>query len=236
MVRPQTAAVVVYLGSATNVIPVLQHPEHDFVFVTPEPSHPVAVEHWPEGCVGWWELMQSREQLLDIIHACLGRSSWSMRVADRALAVFTRTSPHPALATAPARHAAASARRHQTLRVFTGVACDDMQDRARAEVLAADHYIMGFGGAAAVRARAEFFGRPGATASELLDPSDDLGRGGEFAPLQGGPPGGAGQEWTWVPHALDPAGNWVPTASAAILREHPGSAGAGGKSWPRAKL
>jgi len=207
--------VVTYIGSAANVIPVHQHPEHDFVFVTPEPSHPVAVAHWPEGCVGWWQLMQSREQLLDIIHACLGRSIWSMKLMDETLAVFTHILP-----TQPSSD---SVVRHQTLRVFTGMSIDDMDDRARAEVLAADHFILGFNGKRADSARTNLFERPGSTATELLNPSDysDSGRGGEFEPLQGSPPG-IGQEWTWVPYSLDNEGNWLPTASDTIMREHPG--------------
>jgi hypothetical protein len=104
------------------------------------------------------------------------------------------------------------------------MSCGDMDDRARAEVLAADHFIMGFGGnRAAARARAELFGGAGepATATELLDPSDVSVRGGEFEPLRGSP-AGVGQEWTWVRHKLDAVGHWVPAASDAIMRAHPG--------------
>jgi hypothetical protein len=205
--------VVTYIGSATNVIPVHQYPEHDFVFVTPEPSHSVAVAHWPEGCIGWWQLMQSREQLLDIIHACLGRSIWSMKLMDETLAVFTHILP-----TQPSTNGVV---RHQTLRVFTGMSSDDMDDRVRAEVLAADHYILGFDGKKAEKARTNLFDCHGSTATELLDPSDNSSRGGEFEPLQGSPDG-IGQEWTWVPYSLDNEGNWLPTASDTIMREHPG--------------
>ena len=211
-VPPSRQTVVTYIGSATNVIPVHMHPEHDFVFVTPEPSHPVALAHWPEGCIGWWQLMQSREQLLDIIHACLGRSIWSMQLVDQTLAVFTHILP-----TDPKMNGES---RHQTLRVFTGMSSEDMEDRARAEVLAADHFILGFDGEDAEKARIDLFGRPGMTSTELVDPSDEL-RGGEFEPLRGSQDG-LGQEWTWVPYKFDSLGDWVPTGSDSILRAHPG--------------
>jgi len=42
----------VYFGSCADVAPVRIVPGVDWVFVTPEPSHPVAVEHWPSGCCG----------------------------------------------------------------------------------------------------------------------------------------------------------------------------------------
>ena len=214
-VMPTHHLTVAYIGSATNVIPVHQYPEHNFVFVTPEPSHPVAITHWPEGCVGWRQLMQSREQFLDIILACLGRSRWSMQIIDSTLAVFTHILPTHQSVDGPDRH--------QTLRVFSGMSSDDMEDRTRAEVLSADHFILGFNGEAGKRARRDLFDHSGTTATELLDPSDDseLGRGGEFEPLQGSPYG-VGQEWTWVPYTLDNTGDWIPAASDTIMRAHPG--------------
>ena len=138
-----------------------------------------------------------------------------MKLMDETLAVFTHILP-----TQPSSD---SVVRHQTLRVFTGMSIDDMDDHVRAEVLAADHFILGFNGKRAASDRTNLFDRPGSTATELLNPSDysDSGRGGEFEPLQGSPPG-IGQEWTWVPYSLDNEGNWLPTASDTIMREHPG--------------
>ena len=206
--------VVTYIGSATNVIPVHQYPEHDFVFVTPEPSHQVAIDHWPEGCIGWRELMQSREQFLDIIHACLGRKLWSMKLMDETLAVFTHITP--------TENTKFGTVRHQTLRVFTGMSSDDMEDRTRAEVLSADYFILGFDGEKAEEARTNLFNCPDSTATELLDPSDEdeSGRGGEFEPLNGSPEG-IGQEWTWVPYLRNNEGYWIPNATNTIMRQHP---------------
>ena len=122
--------------------------------------------------------MQGRLQFLDITLACLGRDSWTIDVVDESLAVFTRT-----LST---RLGDDGACHHQSLRMFTGMSSDDMEDRAKAELMAADHFIMGFGGigcTSAVRARAELF--PGSIVTELLNPSDVYVRGGDFEPLRG---------------------------------------------------
>lgn len=42
----------VYFGSCADVAPVFIAPEVDWILVTPEPSHPVAVAHWPKECCG----------------------------------------------------------------------------------------------------------------------------------------------------------------------------------------
>ena len=42
----------VYIGSLDDVRPVEQYPAFDWVFITPEPRHPAAVQHWPVGCPG----------------------------------------------------------------------------------------------------------------------------------------------------------------------------------------
>ena len=42
----------VYFGSLDDVRPVELFPEYDWIFVTPEPSHPIALRHWPVGCYG----------------------------------------------------------------------------------------------------------------------------------------------------------------------------------------
>ena len=42
----------VYFGSLEDVRPIELFPEYDWIFVTPEPSHPIAHRHWPVGCYG----------------------------------------------------------------------------------------------------------------------------------------------------------------------------------------
>lgn len=49
---PRKVPLGVYFGSEADVSPTFMVPDIDWVFVTPEPSHPVALKHWPEDCCG----------------------------------------------------------------------------------------------------------------------------------------------------------------------------------------
>ena len=42
----------VYFGSAADVRPVVDHPSHSWVFVTPEPRHPMALKSYPKDTCG----------------------------------------------------------------------------------------------------------------------------------------------------------------------------------------
>jgi hypothetical protein len=82
---------MMYLGSAADVRPVFEYPQYDWVFLTPEPSHPVAIEHWPAPCLGHHLFVAGGQELFtDIIHACLGRDEWAQAQSEENLLEFVR--------------------------------------------------------------------------------------------------------------------------------------------------
>jgi len=70
----------VYVASASDPTAVFEYPDHDWVYLTPEPIHPVAQEHWPYPCRGWrWYVRGGQALFLDVLHAKLGRDDWTLQ-------------------------------------------------------------------------------------------------------------------------------------------------------------
>jgi hypothetical protein len=66
----------VYFGSAADVVPVLELSEYNWVFITPEPSHPVAIESWPEQTCGWCLGYTDPNHFANMFLDRLGREDW----------------------------------------------------------------------------------------------------------------------------------------------------------------
>lgn len=69
-----------YVASASDPTAVFKYPGHDWVYLTPEPIHPVAQKHWPYPCNGWrWYVRGGEALFLDVLHAKLGRDDWILQ-------------------------------------------------------------------------------------------------------------------------------------------------------------
>lgn len=77
----------VYFGSAADVRPALDFPEYNWVFVTPEPSHPVAAESYPRDTCGWCLGHTKPRHFYSMFLDRLGRREW-VGVRTRALWYF----------------------------------------------------------------------------------------------------------------------------------------------------
>eukprot|EP00040_Diaphanoeca_grandis_P042497 m.265151 g.265151 ORF g.265151 m.265151 type:complete len:237 (-) comp60240_c0_seq1:41-751(-) len=128
--RNRYGPVAVYFGSCNDVKPVLDYPKFDWVFITPEPHHAVAIEHWPEGCcghsLGYTSPMHLQSSFVDM----LGRSTWECteqaNPKDR-LWTFTET------------------KTSRRLRVYINSTVEDMPAQAVNDCnLATAAYMMGF--------------------------------------------------------------------------------------------
>ena len=107
-------ATVAYLGSANDVYPVHQHKDLDWVLLTPEPNHPVAISHWPPDCNGYkWFVEGGDAVFLDGVHACLGRLAWTRKCVGENEELFSNSETG------------------QTVRLFYNQAVGDASDRAR---------------------------------------------------------------------------------------------------------
>ena len=72
----------VYVASASDPTAVFKYPDHDWVYLTPEPIHPVAQEHWPYPCRGWrWYVrghvvsQHAKRIIIQFMAACCGKST-----------------------------------------------------------------------------------------------------------------------------------------------------------------
>ena len=82
----------VYVASASDPTAVFKYPDHDWVYLTPEPIHPVAQDHWPYPCRGWrWYVRGGQALFLDVLHAKLGRDDWTLQEHNRP--PFTKVRP-----------------------------------------------------------------------------------------------------------------------------------------------
>ena len=66
----------VYFGSAADVRPVLDLPSYSWVFITPEPRHPVAMESYPKGTCGRCLGHTHRWHFFSMFLDRLGRREW----------------------------------------------------------------------------------------------------------------------------------------------------------------
>ena len=69
-----------YVASADDPTAVFKYPNHNWVYLTPEPIHPVSLAHWPYPCNGWqWFVRGGQALFLDVLHAKLGRDDWTLQ-------------------------------------------------------------------------------------------------------------------------------------------------------------
>jgi hypothetical protein len=69
-----------YVFSADDPTAVFKYPNHNWVYLTPEPIHPVSLARWPYPCHGWRRYVRGGQALfLDMLHAKLGRDDWTLQ-------------------------------------------------------------------------------------------------------------------------------------------------------------
>ena len=185
--KPRARSSILYIGAANDVAPVLGSPELDWVFLCPEPAHPVALEHWPPGCLGHSMFVKGGQELfLDILHGCLGRKEWT----------FSKPGVNEALFVA---------KTGQTVRVFYNTAIeDDLNPWAKECVQNCRSYIH-FGLELTDEMKSSIDKLlPGAKHEDALH--DKFCDKGDYLPVGGGPPA-LGQHWEFVKHEWDREGS-----------------------------
>lgn len=114
---------IAYIASAADVKPVVDAPDADFVFLTPEPAHEEARRCWNEGCRGHrWFVEGGAPLFTDVIHGCLGREEWTLAQRGDKV-VYTNKSSG------------------QTVRVFMNMSVSDHSKEAARAVAGCDSYI-----------------------------------------------------------------------------------------------
>ena len=115
---------IAYIASGADVKPVIDTPDADFVFLTPEPTHEVAINHWPEPCRGYrWFVEGGAPLFLDVILGCLGREEWAFKTNGENAVLYTNN------------------KTGQTVQLFMNMTVSEYSQEAATAISKCDDYI-----------------------------------------------------------------------------------------------
>ena len=173
---------IAYIASGADVKPVIDTPDADFVFLTPEPAHGVAIRHWPEPCRGYrWFVEGGVPLFLDVILGCLGREEWAFKENGDNAVLYTNN------------------KTGQTVQLFMNMTVSEYSQEAAAAIAKCDDYIH-HGWAPSADQKHDLD-----TLVSGLRRADDIEGGmGCFEPVEGlDADVQVGSEWVFVPHEVD---------------------------------